>query len=79
MPIENVNNWSEYGLGGLVIAALFAFLIYVVKIHKEERSEWVDAYKEQSRIADSRQSETNAVLRDLVAVVKEVNIRDDLK
>ncbi len=75
MPIENVNSWSEFGLSGLVIAALFAYLVFLVKEHRAERQEWLLAYRDSVKIADDRAQETNAVMRELVAVVRAQNDR----
>ncbi len=75
MPIDHIDSWSQFGLSGLVIAALFAFCWFLVKEHKAERQEWITAYREQSSLMDERQSETNGVIRELVAVVREANKR----
>ena len=75
MPIDHIDSWSQFGLSGLVIAALFAFCWFLVKEHKAERQEWITAYREQSQLMDERQSETNGVIRELVAVVRESNKR----
>lgn len=75
MPIEHVDTWSQYGLPGLVIAALFMFLCFLVKEHKAERQEWLAVYREQSSLMDDRQRETNGVIRELVVVVRDSNAR----
>jgi hypothetical protein len=75
MPIGSIDNWAQFGLGGVVIFALFVFLIYVVRLHKDERASWVDAYIQQTKMMDERQAETNAVIRDLVKVMSENNSR----
>lgn len=38
-----LGDWSQFGLAGLVIAALFWMQIADKKSHKEERKEWRDA------------------------------------
>ncbi len=73
MPIDHIDSWSQFGLSGLVIAALFAFIWFLVKEHKAERQEWIVAYREQTRLVDDRQVETNNVIRELVSVVRESN------
>jgi len=73
MPIDTVDSWSQFGLPGLVIFALFAFIYFLIKEHKAERKEWIVAYREQSQLVDDRQVETNTVIRELVAVVRESN------
>ncbi|UOA08339.1 hypothetical protein [Methylobacter sp. S3L5C] len=73
MPIDHIDSWGQFGLSGLVIAALFAFIWFLVKEHKAERQEWIVAYREQTRLVDDRQVETNNVIRELVSVVRESN------
>lgn len=75
MPIDHVDSWGQFGLPGLVIAALFALVYFLVKEHKAERQEWITAYREQSRLADDRQSETNDVIRELSSIIRESNAR----
>jgi hypothetical protein len=75
MPIDHVDTWGQFGLSGLVIAALFALVYFLVKEHKSERQEWITAYREQSRMSDDRQSETNGVIRELSSVIRESNAR----
>ena len=75
MPIDHVESWSQFGLSGVVIAALFAFIYFLIKEHRAERQEWIVAYREQTKLMDTRQTETNGVMRELVSVVKESNIR----
>lgn len=67
--------WNQYGLPGLVIGALFIFLVYVIREHKAERAEWLTAYKEMSKMSDIRQSETNLVIRELITVIHQSNNR----
>ena len=75
MPIEQVDMWSQFGLSGMVIAALFAFVWFLVREHKAERQEWIIAYREQTQLMDERQRETNGVIRELVTVVREANLK----
>jgi hypothetical protein len=85
-PVESAMSSGEYGLSGLVISALFAFIWFLVKEHKAERREWITAYnaerqewivayRDQSKLTDDRQIETNTVIRELVSVVRESNLR----
>ena len=75
MPIDNVDVWSQYGLAGLVIAALFAEIWFLIRVHASERKEWLTVYKDHAERSDTRQSESNAVLRDLTAVIEVSNAR----
>ena len=71
MPIEKLDAFQQYGLPGLVIGALFCLIIFLVREHRAERKEWIEAYRSGMCMADERQSETNAVIRELVAAVRD--------
>ncbi len=77
MPIENASSWSQFGLSGMVIAALFAFIWFLVNTHSSERKEWLEAYRDHGRRADDRQAETNQVIREISAVIRELNARHE--
>lgn len=77
MPIDHVDAWSQFGLAGLVIAALFAFIWFLVNTHKAERAEWLESYREHGRRSDERQKETNEVIREISAVTRELMARND--
>lgn len=62
--------WSEFGLGGLVILTLFVFIYYITKQAREERKEWLQAYKEHTVLYDARQGETNSVISNLTQVIQ---------
>ena len=70
-----MDQWSQFGLSGLVIAALFMFCRFLITEHRAERQEWIIAYREQSKLMNETQGETNTVIRELVTVVKEANAR----
>jgi hypothetical protein len=72
MPIENVGSWSQFGLSGMVIAALFAFIWFLVNTHQSERKEWLAAYRDHGCRSDERQKETNEVIREISAVIREL-------
>lgn len=44
---------SDYGIAGLVIVALFYGLWFVMREHKAERKEWLEAYKENTEVLRS--------------------------
>jgi len=69
MQIEHADSWAQFGLGGLVIAALFMLVYFLVREHRAERQEWIQAYKDQTTLSDSRQSETNDVIRELTKAI----------
>ena len=73
--------WSQFGLPGLVIAALLLIILalyrYVIQpmmtLHREERKEWLDTCKNIFDRADQRQVETNECIRELSATVQTLN------
>jgi len=55
--MEEISGWSEFGLAGLVVAALFSIMFIIVKWliahidkeaerHQSERSEWREVSKD---------------------------------
>ena len=62
--------WSEFGLGGLVIMALFVFVYYVTKQARDERKEWLAAYVVSQEMHDKRQLETNTILANLNTIIQ---------
>jgi hypothetical protein len=67
--------WSQFGFPGLIIGALFYALFLLHKSMREERSEWINAYKEQTEKYDLRQAETNACIREMTKMVEVMNDR----
>lgn len=61
--------WGQHGLAGLVIFALFLFVYYVTKEARQERREWLIAYKEHSAMHDARQDQTNKIIQELTQVI----------
>lgn len=67
MEAQLVSSFAALGPPGLIIGALFSFCYYLIRVHKEERKEWIEAYKEATKMMDTRQAETNSVLLNLVS------------
>jgi len=82
VPVDKIDqtfNFSAFGAPGLVIGALFTFIYFLIREHKSERKDWIEAYREQSQMMDDRQKETNNVIRELVTVVREANVRQQVR
>ena len=75
MPLDNVDKWSQFGLAGLVIAALLALIVFLVKEHRLERKEWIVAYQRCMEMINETQRETNEVIRELSMAVRLQNER----
>jgi type VI protein secretion system component VasK len=73
--------WTEYGLAGLVIAALFGLVIFLLKGHKEERREWSKDAKERELCRDSQGDEFIKVQAKMTEAIKELTVsqRESLK
>lgn len=41
---QDPSGWSQFGLGGLVIAALFWLVRDMIKESRESRKEWIDCF-----------------------------------
>jgi len=68
--IVDLQAWSQFGLGGLVILTLFVFIYYITKQAREERKEWLAAYVTSQEMHDKRQGETNTILTDLNNIIQ---------
>jgi hypothetical protein len=75
--------WSQFGLPGLVIAALLLIILalyrYVIQpmmtLHREERKEWLDTCQAIFDRSDHRQAETNQCIREINATVQSLSDR----
>lgn len=81
--------FAQFGLAGLILGVFFVLLIFILKQHakvvrgivdrmssdhKESNTNWRTTFEAHSNRSDTRQSETNAVLRDLTKVMAETNV-----
>lgn len=57
-------DWGQFGLAGAVIGGLFAFLVFNVKLHRDERKEWREDAGERSKATDEVIKELTNVIRD---------------
>ncbi len=67
--------WSQFGLAGVVIAAMFWLLMHILNMHKDERKEWHDNVARLNEEMIGCKRETNVVLRELMRVMDEANRR----
>jgi hypothetical protein len=68
MPIDPAK-LADYGLAGLVIAALFGLIYFLQRQHSAERAEWLAAWKVQSEQMIGVTRESNEVIRALTATI----------
>ncbi len=48
------NTWAQFGFGGLVSLALFVFLFWISRQHRDERKEWrQDAERRDDKLTDA--------------------------
>jgi len=41
-PDAITSGWEKYGFPGLVIGATFTYILFLARMHREERKEWAD-------------------------------------
>lgn len=71
MPaIEQLTLFEKYGLPGLVIAALFALIVYLHRSHREDRREWLEAFKITSQNLIEVTRESNEATKALTVAVE---------
>ena len=78
----------QFGLAGLILGVFFVLLVFIMKQHakvvssivermssdhKDSNEAWRKAFENHSQQSDTRQLETNEVLRDLTKVMAENN------
>lgn len=80
--VENVSHWAEFGLAGLVIAALFGALFVIVKwliahidkqaeTHRAERHEWQAQSGAVAERVEKATEEISQGIKELVSVVRD--------
>lgn len=65
-----MEQWAQYGVLGLLVMLLVAFLKTQREDHKKEREEWHETIKEQMDKADKRQEETNKTIKDNTGILQ---------
>lgn len=66
-------NVPEYGIAGVALAAMAYFIMYLMKQHKEERSDWQKAQERQTDEANrniNRNTEVLSSLKTLIETIK---------
>jgi len=79
--MDDLTNWNQFGLTGMVIGALFmtiwaigkSVVLRLLEMHRAERTEWMDVIKEINHENDLRHKETNAIIRKLTNVIESFN------
>ena len=76
METTDISTFSEYGLAGLMLGVCFAFIFYIVRQHKEERTEWRTDAREDRRIheerAEKRDEKMSKALNELTLAVNAI-------
>ena len=63
-------DWAQFGLGGLVIAALFATLFFFHNQHAAERKQWRVDFKE---LVDRQEESLDKLTARLETAIKEAS------
>jgi len=74
----SVETWAQFGLGGVVIFALFMLVLVLLKEIRLGRSEFLTCLDKNTTIYDNRQRETNEAINALSLVI-ERNTRNPAK
>ncbi len=80
--IQNIlptQGWADFGLAGLVIAALFGFLIFMLRSHTTERKEWKDDFKDMHEQTNATMTTFTNSVTELTGTMKEMIVRNDLR
>jgi hypothetical protein len=67
-----IMDWAQFGLAGLVIAALFAVLVFMYRSHQSERSEWRKEAQEMHAEQTSAIKSLDKVTTELMIAVREL-------
>lgn len=71
-----VMDWAQFGLAGVVIAALFAFLIFLFRSHQQERTEWRQDIRKMFDDSTHAVNNLEKVTNELSNAVKELIFRN---
>jgi len=66
----NIETWAQFGLGGIVIFALFVLVLILLKEIKSGRSEFLSCLEKMTSVYDVRQKETNEAIGALSLVIE---------
>lgn len=59
-----MTGWEQYGIVGLVIAGLGAYIVKIEDRHRKERKEWRESEEQKFKEVKEINKETNTVLRE---------------
>lgn len=65
-----MNDLSQYGLPGIIIAAMAAYVLLIEKRHREERNEWRKQNERQVDDANRNIKENTSVLSALKTLLE---------
>jgi hypothetical protein len=65
------NSFSEFGLAGMVLFVLLLVVFMHQRAFRDMSTQWRESFEAQAERADSRQAETNEVLRNMTRVISE--------
>jgi len=65
-----MNELTQYGLPGIVIAGLCWFVLYLIKEHKKERQEWKQTTEKQFDEMNKQSNNATALLSTIKAMLQ---------
>ena len=60
-PVSNAVELTSLGPPGAIIAMLSGFIYFLIREHRAERAEWIQAYKESTAMWANQQKERTRV------------------
>lgn len=69
MDFKSLSQFVELGIAGVAVVGLMVLLWFIMRGHKDERTEW-------RKDAQERHRETTQVLKELTTVIDAINRSD---
>jgi ABC-type anion transport system duplicated permease subunit len=66
---ETMNDLQSYGVLGIVVIALAAYVLMIEKRHSSERKEWKDTIEKQFDVVNRAADEANKATREHTSVL----------
>lgn len=67
-----MNELSQYGLSGVCIIGMAAFVMYLMKAHKEEREEWRKSQERRDEESNRNIRENTNILSALKTIIETI-------
>ena len=75
IPVDAGKSLVEHGIAGAVILLLFGLLLYLIKDHRSERSEWRHEAKGRAKVQQDQFAVSNAVQKELTVALADLAVQ----